>query len=164
MPAENNGNVESHLAAITAYAVKGQEPGSAVETIDKEKLASALASNTPLIGSWVWRLDVALGAKTYVIFNIYNPTNTYWHSVNLSLFFGPAHFISDVGLAIAGRDNRWTQLSGRTELQPGTIHTPIRFDFTVPVGVDPSTYFGNVVLWRYAQVFDRNFYYQTVRR
>lgn len=156
--------VESFLADIKSIGIARQQHGMAFSAIDDAMLSAAFAANTPGIGYWSLWPEVDAGKPTYIEFGIYNTTNQYWHSVNLSLFFGPTHFIADVGLAIAGRDNRWPHISARTELLATAIHTNVRFDYTVPADILPATYFGNVVLWRYEQLWDRNFYYQSVRK
>lgn len=163
MSSETTDRIELFRAICQDIRVERERQGMAFSVIEDAKLKGADAANTPVIGYYIWRSDVEAGKPTQIEFGIYNPTGKSWHSVNLSLFFGPAHFIRDAGIAIAGRDTRWPYLSLQQKLAADAINTKFLFDYVVPAGMVPGTYYGNVVLWRYEQLWDRLFYFQNVR-
>jgi hypothetical protein len=92
----------------------------------------------------------------------------------MSIFFGIANPLNSLGEGLIARYDQWPVLSTEpfdltahtTPPTPGEYHGAF-FNYTIPVGIQPTTYLGNVWLWKcnpYGQgiLYDRRVFYNTV--
>ena len=87
----------------------------------------------------------------------------------MSLFFGAANFLDDIGEGLSGRDQRWPYLhSGPFSIAPGKLWS-IFFPYSIPyVPYRPTTGIGNGVLWGgnfidKGRYYDRGLFYVNVK-
>jgi hypothetical protein len=66
----------------------------------------------------------------------------------VTIFFGMANFLGDIGFGPAGRNPEWPYISSPPFSLAGGASTNQAFSYQVPSGIPLGTYTGNPVLWR----------------
>lgn len=142
--------VERILEEIDILKEKARQRGLSFRSLTKEELVKKIrgeSSNSPFYYSQAWVSGTSRGGPANFRVWIHNPDNRYYHFLYVSIFFGVANFLDDIGEGLNGRDTRWPYLSTESfSLSPGAS-TSIALDYTVPTDVPLSTYMGNSVLW-----------------
>jgi hypothetical protein len=139
--------IQQHLSEIAAAREDANRHGHRFACLTEEELSKRISDDTPYIGAVGWSGNSRPGDKAYVMIWISNPGPVVQYGMFVSIFFGIANFVADIGVALAGRDQRWPVLSTRFTLAAGDTVTP-RLTYTVPRGIPLTEYVGNVVLWQ----------------
>jgi hypothetical protein len=105
----------------------------------------------PMIVWQGWTATTSPGGTVRYSFGVYNPLPTPQSWLFAHAFIGPANFIHAPGLAMQSIDTRFARLSEPAfpglDVGPGATAT-VHFDMMVPMGIEPSNYFGNTLLFR----------------
>lgn len=147
-----NREVERRLEEISLLRDVAQQQGLAFSGLSEEVLVRKVrreSSSSPYIYAQGWTSTVGPGATASYSVYISNPDPSGYYPMFVSIFFGAANFLDDVGEGLSGRDTRWPYLSSRAFVLAGNGATTTQnFSYTAPTGVPLSTYLGNSVLWR----------------
>jgi hypothetical protein len=160
--------VEQRLREIELLEQEARQQGLGFSGLNEEGLRKKLQrESSPYIYSQSWTPATTAGSSANYSVYIANPDPAGHYPVFVSIFFGAANFLDDIGEGLNSRDTRWPYLStGPFSLAPGG-NSNKTFFCTTPTGVPPSTYVGNAVVWRgdfhdRGVYFDRGLFYVTL--
>jgi hypothetical protein len=162
--------LDRRLAEIELLKHQAQQQGLAFSAPTKEQLEKKIrgeTANSPYIYSMSWTSATTRGSAASFQVYFSNPDASGYYPVFASVFFGVANFFGNIADGFVGRDDRWPYLSSPPiNLSSGGTGSP-SFLYTTPSVVPPSTYLGNVVLWRgefhdTGAYFDRGGFYVTL--
>jgi hypothetical protein len=148
-------HIEQRLREIEVLREAAQQQGLTFAALTEEELYRKVrgeesgeeSSRSPYIYSWAYSYAPSSGgASGSCEFHIANPDPRSHFPLFVSIFFGVANFLDDIGEGLIGRDQRWPYLSKVFGLAAGAT-TKQDFNFTTPA-FPPSTYIGNAVLWK----------------
>jgi hypothetical protein len=163
--------VERRLKEIELLREEARQQGQAFSGLSEEELVKKIkgeTSNSPYIYSMGWTSGTTSGSTANFTVYISNPDPTGYYPMFASIFFGVANFLDDIGEGLSGRDTKWPYLSSAPFSIAASGATANKsFSYVVPTGIAPSTYLGNVVVWRgelhdKGVYFDRGMFYITV--
>jgi hypothetical protein len=153
--------LDRRLEEIELLRQQAQQQGLAFSAPTKEQLEKKIrgeTSNSPYITSMAWTSGAPRGSAATFQVNFSNPDASGYYPVFASVFFGVANFFDNIADGFIGRDDRWPYLSSPpTNLSSGATGSA-SFNYTTPSVVAPSTYLGNVVLWR-CEFHDKGVYF-----
>jgi hypothetical protein len=163
--------VEQRLREIELLREEAQQRGLSFHSLSEEKLARKIrgeSSSSPYGFALAWVSDTIRGYPAYYEVNISNPDGIGYYPLFVTVFFGAANFLDDIGEGISGRDTQWPFLTSYPfGLAPGAT-VKKTFNYTTPTSVPTlTTSTGNSVLWlaNYddkGTYFDRNLFHITV--
>jgi len=163
--------VEELLQEIEGQRETAQQQGLRFAARSEEELYRKVrgeeSSSSPFIYSSAADSGGPPGTNVQVWFTLFNPDATIYYPVLMSLFFGAASFLDDIGEGLSGRDQRWPYLHSRpVRSDPGKAWTTF-FNYSIPYVPRPSIGIGNGVLWGgnfidKGRYFDRCFFDITV--
>jgi hypothetical protein len=143
--------VEQRLREIELLREEARQQGHAFFGLSEDELVKKIkgeTSNSPYIYSMSWSSGTTSGNTDNFTVSIANPDPTDYYPVFASIFFGVANFLDDIGEGLSGRDTRWPYLSSAAFGIAAAANTNKSFSYVVPTGIPPSTYLGNVIVWR----------------
>lgn len=156
------GELAKRLEEIELLRQQAQQQGLAFSAPTKEQLEKKIrgvTGNSPYIYSMAWTSGTPRGSIANFQVYFANPDPASYYPVFASIFFGVANFFDNIADGIVGRDDRWPSLSSAPlSLGAGGATGTAAFVYTTPNTVVPSTYLGNVVLWR-AELHDKGVYF-----
>lgn len=169
--AEVKEEVDRRLREIAMLKEEAHQKGLVFVSLTEEQLAKKIrgeSSNSPYIYAAGFTSATFPGQPS-TNYNawISNPDPAGYYPMFLSMFFGAANFVDDVGEALGGRDGRWPYMTTAPFSLAAGGTTNQSFTYTTPTGLPLGTYIGNVVLWSGAYfdkgvVFDRGFFFITL--
>jgi hypothetical protein len=113
--------------------------------------AMPLPMVAPLIVWQSWTATMHPGGTITYSFGVYNPLPGPQSWLFAHGFIGPANFIHDPAVAIQAMDTRFPRLTEPAfpglDVGPGATST-LHFDLKIPMGIEPSNYIGNTLLFR----------------
>ncbi|MBI2866912.1 MAG: hypothetical protein HYX97_01095 [Chloroflexi bacterium] len=143
--------VKKLLKEIARLKQEAEKQGLMFQSLSEEELLRKVrgkSSHSPFISSWSWKNLTSAGSTTYLNVWAFNPDSFAWHTVFLSMFFGPPNFFDDIAQAWLHRDTRWPELStGPFSIPAGAISPGQNFTFAA-ASVPSTTYHGLATLWR----------------
>ncbi|UCH95210.1 MAG: hypothetical protein JSV88_33885 [Candidatus Aminicenantes bacterium] len=162
--------VDRRLKEIDQLKKEAQKKKFEFESLGEMELIKKIQrSKSPYVGAQWWTSNASPGDLiSYSVF-IANPIGDPSHSdVFVSIFFGVANFLNNIGAGLSGRYTGWPVLtSERFTLNAGASTTKT-FSIQIPTGIVTSTtYFGNGVVWKrcfydVGDYFDRSAFYINV--
>lgn len=149
-PRDTKQEAKKVMQQITVFKEETEDRGIKFACATEEEIVTKLRGDPavlPYIAAHTWDWYAEPGATVRYKCWIYNPDDGQnYNSLYLSLFFGPANFLDDIGEGLIGRDKRWPYLTiGWFRLNVGQYSTK-EFTYTTP-DVPRSTYLGNTLLW-----------------
>jgi hypothetical protein len=162
--------VEQRLREIELLREEAQQQGLSFHSLSEEELARKIrgeSSQSPYGFSLSWTSGTSPGSPAIFTVNISNPDGIGYYPLFVTVFFGAANFLDDIGEGISGRDTRWPYLTSRPFSLAAGATAKQTFNYTTPTGVPLTTSTGNSVLWlaNYddkGTYFDRNLFYITL--
>ena len=165
--------VEELLQEIERQRETAQQQGLRFAARSEEELYRKVrgeeSSSSPFIYAHAGGYGGPPGTNDQVAFYVFNPDPTDYYPLFMSLFFGAANFLDDIGEGLSGRDQRWPYLhSGPFSIAPGKLWN-IFFPYSLPyVPYRPTTGIGNGVLWGgnfmdKGRYYDRSLFYVNVK-
>jgi hypothetical protein len=168
--------VAQRLREIELFRREAQDQALAFSALTEEELtkrAQVESSGTPYIYSMSWTSGTYPGSPAYFKVHISNPDPTGYYPVFASIFFGVANFLDNTSFGESAAhgnfngDSRWPYMSSRPFSLASGATAEETFNYTTPTDVPPTTYPGNVVVWRgqhhdQGVYFDRGFFYVTL--
>jgi hypothetical protein len=163
--------VEQRLREIELLRKEAQQQGLSFHSLSEEELARKIrgeSSQSPVAFATSWTSAADRGSSAYFDINISNPDAFEYYPLFVTVFFGAANFLDDIGEGISGRDTRWPYLTSRPFGLAGRATIRERFDYTTPFGGPLTTVTGNWVLWLAnpydkGSYFDRGFFFITLQ-
>lgn len=126
------------------------DQGLAFSALSEEELIAKEAgetSNSPYIYAQSWTSGTTSGSSaTYRVY-VRNPDPRGYYPLLVTIFFGLANFVGDIGHSPASRHDEWPYLSSATFSLGSSASTNRSFTYQVPQTA-AGTYTGNAVLWR----------------
>ena len=143
--------VDRRLEEIAQLKEQAQQQGLAFSSPTEEQLSKKIrgeTSKSPYIYGQAWTSGTTIGSPaTYQVW-VANPDPAAYFPSYVTIFFGLANFLDDLGEALDARDGRWPYVSSaRTFLAAGATMSPL-FKYTTPAGIPAGTYLGNSVVWQ----------------
>lgn len=146
---EVGAQLEKLLKEISTLKKAAEKEKLEFVSLDEKELVKAIkrkSANSPFPFAQAWSpITIPGGPASYAV-SIYNP-DPVGHPLVVSVFFGIANFLDDIGIGIAGRDIRWPYLSTPSISLWSGATTTQNFSYNVPSGIPDSLYYGNAVLW-----------------
>jgi hypothetical protein len=91
---------------------------------------------------------VPRGGTLHAQFYVYNPDPVGHGSLFVSLTFGPTNYISDSGISLTARDQRWAVYSTPYFVLAPSGSYAATFDVEIPTTIPASGYQGGAFLWK----------------
>src|SRR5919112_1028198 len=144
---------------------EAQHQGFRFSSLSEEDLVRKIrgeTSRSPFILGEGWSHGTPGSSASYSV-SLSNPDPTGYYPLYVTIFFGAANFLDDIGEAISGRDLRWPYLTSQAFGLASGATTTRNFQYTIPTNIPLSTYPGNAVFWRGSfhdkgTFFDRGFF------
>jgi hypothetical protein len=115
-------------------------------------------SKSPYIYGQSWTSGTHPGSPANYNVYISNPDPGGYYPMFVSIFFGLANFLDDIGDGLGGRNTDWPYISTEPfSLASGATATKT-FNYTTPAGAALGTYLGNSIVWR-GQWHDKGTYF-----
>lgn len=161
---------EKLLSEIADFEKRAKEEGLEFTSLSKKEIIDKLlgkTSKSPFIYYQGWTSGGHPGQTRSYNVGIHNPDSFTQVWLFVSVFFGIANFLPDIGVGLCGRYYQWPVLSsGMFNLSAGQSTTK-SFSYTIPNDISLTTYLGNSVLWKWhphdiGQYFDRGCFYLNV--
>jgi hypothetical protein len=143
--------VERLRREIELLEREAQHQGLSFSSLSEEDLARKTrgeTSRSPFIFGQGWSSGVGPGSSASYSVSLSNPDPTGYYPLFVTIFFGAANFLDDIGEGLSGRDLRWPYLSSQAFGLASGATTTRTFQYTTPTNVPRSTYIGNSVFWR----------------
>ncbi len=156
-----NRQVEQLLREIELLKEEAQHQGLSFSSLSEEDLVRKVrgeTSSSPFIFGQGWTSRTSPGSSALYRVNFSNPDPTGYSPVFVTIFFGAANFLDDIGEGLSGRDLRWPYLSSQGVGLASGASREQTFQYTTPTNVPLSTYLGNSVLWR-GEYHDKGAYF-----
>lgn len=152
--------VEQRKRELEMLREEARQQGLAFSGLSEEELVKKIrreSTQSPYIYGQGWTSGTTPGAFASYTVYISNPDPVGYHTMFVSIFFGAANFLDDIGEGLSGRDTKWPYLSSAPFSLAAGATTNKAFSYTTPTGVPPSTYLGNAVVWR-GELHDKGIY------
>jgi hypothetical protein len=152
--------VEQRLQEIELLRREAQARGLSFESLSEEELVrkvSRESAQSPYFYGQSWTSGTTPGSSASLIVTMANPDPVGYYPLFVTIFFGMANFLNEVGLGPAGRHPEWPYLSSAPFGLVVGASTSQSFAYQTPTGIPLGTYTGNAVLWR-GQYFDQGSY------
>lgn len=146
---EVGAHLEKLLEEISTLKKEAEKEKLEFVSLDEKELVKAIkrkSTNSPFPFAQSWSPITFPGGPASYAVSIYNP-DPVGRPLIVSVFFGIANFLDDIGIGIAGRDIRWPCLSTPSISLWSETTTTQNFSYNVPKGTPASFYYGNTVLW-----------------
>ena len=161
---------EKLLSEIAAFEKKAKEEGLEFTSLSKREIIDKLlgkTSRSPFIYFQLWNPSGHPGQTRLYRVGIHNPDDFTQAWLCVSVFFGIANFLPDIGVGLCGRFHQWPVLSSKYFSLSAGSSTTKDFNYTIPNNAPLTTYPGNSVLWQccwydVGKYFDRGGFYMTV--
>lgn len=127
------------------------DQGLAFSALTEDELVgreSGQTSSSPYIYSQSWTSGTSAGNPAVYRVYVRNPDPSGYYPLFVTIFFGLANFLTDVGHGPAGRDPRWPYVSSAGFSLVSGATTNQTFNYVVPASSPSGTHTGNAVLWR----------------
>lgn len=163
--------VERKLEEIKYLEKDALSKGLAFSAPNEQELNRKIKRETadsPYIYAQSWTSGSSPGSPALYIVHTSNPDPNSYYPMFVSIFFGVANFLNDIGEGIGTRrDVNWPYISSEPFFLGSGASSSIRFDYTTPSGVSLGTYLGNSIVWRGSlhdkgTYFDRGLFYITL--
>ena len=143
--------VEEVLREIDQQREAAQQQGLRFRARSEEELYRKVrgeeSSSSPYIFAYAGTLWGTPGSHADLGIYMSNPDPVAYSPHFVSIFFGAANFLDDIGEGLSGRDQRWPYLSsGPFSIASGKLWN-VFFFFNIPYVPRPTTGIGNAVLW-----------------
>ena len=157
--------VERLRREIELLKEEAQHQGLRFSSLSEDDLVGKIrgeTSRSPFIFGEGWSHGTPGSSASYSV-SLSNPDPTGYYPLYVTIFFGAANFLDDIGEAISGRDLRWPYLTSQAFGLASGATTTRNFQYTIPTNIPLSTYPGNAVFWRGSfhdkgTFFDRGFF------
>ena len=150
-----NREVEQRLQEIELLREEAQQQRLRFASLSEEELMKRIrgeSSESPYFYAAAWTGGLLDGTPRGTAINytayIGNPDPTPYYPVFMSIFFGAASFVNDIGEALSGKDTRLPYPSTPPFSLAALANVTKTITFAIPTNVPPSTYIGNTILWR----------------
>jgi hypothetical protein len=143
--------VERLRREIELLKEEAQHRGLSFSSLSEEDLVRKTrgeTSRSPFIFAQGWSSGVGPGSSASYSVSLSNPDPTGYFPLYVTIFFGAANFLDDIGEGISGRDLRWPYLTSAAFGLASGATTTRNFQYTIPTNIPLSTYPGNAVFWR----------------
>jgi hypothetical protein len=157
-------DAERLLEALSYLQEEAQQQGLTFVSLSEEEIIRKIrgeSSSSPFIAGFGWTSAASPGtwiSNNYAL--IFNPDPTTQSNLFVSLFFGVANFLDDIGEGLSGRDYEWPLVSAGPFFVSPHTYTTQGFMYRVPPTAPPTglstnhVHVANVVLWQ-AEVFGK---------
>lgn len=143
--------VDQRLREIALLKEEIQHQGLVFSCLNESQLTRKVkgeSSKSPYIYAQGWTSGTTPGSAAVYTVYIANPDPASYYPMFVSIFFGVANFLDDIGAGLSGRDTRWPYLSTAPFSLAAGATTSKTFNYITPAGIALSTYMGNSVVWR----------------
>lgn len=143
--------VEQRLREIVLLKQEFEQQRLKFSSLSEEEIVKKIqgeSTNSPYIYAQGWVSGTAPGSPANYTVYIANPDAVGYYPLYVSIFFGVANFLADIGEGLSGRDDRWPYLSTAAFGLAAGATTNKTLNYTTPAGVPLSTYMGNAIVWR----------------
>lgn len=154
MEKEFQGEIEKRaekiLSEIANLEKKAKEEGLEFTSLSKNEIIDKLlgkTSRSPFIYLQIWTPSGQPGQTRSYKVGIHNPDSFIQAGLFVSVFFGIANFLPDIGVGLCGRYYQWPVLSSGMFNLGADQSTTKSFSYKIPNDIPLTTYLGNSVLW-----------------
>jgi hypothetical protein len=110
--------------------------------------ASRETARSPYIFAQGWTSGTTPGSTANYTVSVANPDPDGYYPLFVTIFFGLANFLTDVGGGPPGRNPEWPYVSSEAFSLLSGQSANQSFTYTTPTTVPLGTYLGNAVFWR----------------
>ncbi len=154
--------LSKRLDEIELFKKEAQMKGLEYSVLTEEELVKKIkreTSRSPYIYMQSWTSGTSPGSPANYTVYISNPDPSGYYPMFISIFFGVANFLDDIGEGLGSRrDINWPYISTEPFSLASGATANKTFNYTTPSGVALGTYLGNSIVWR-GQWHDKGTYF-----